>query len=109
MGVPAFFRWLSVKYPKVLQDAIEAQVIEIDGQIIPAASENNENPNGEFDNLYLDMNGIIHPCCHPEDSDSPTSEEDMFIAIFKYIDRLVKVVQPRKLLYMAIGKCSSRL
>ena len=82
MGVPAFFKWLSTKYPKIIVDCIEQRPGWSAGERIPVDTSQ-PNPNAiEFDNLYLDMNGIIHPASHPEDRPPPQTEDDMYICIF---------------------------
>lgn len=131
MGVPVFFRWLTRKYPRVLQNAIcEAGFLlsDIDRKQWPKwilnGDENGEleageefdvidtsqaNPNGmEFDNLYLDMNGLIHPCCHPEGGPAPSSEDEMIRNIFKYIDHVFCIVRPRKVIYLAVDGVAPR-
>ena len=103
MGVPTFYRWLSEKYPKIVVRAIE----EAGGMDDIDLTE--PNPNGiEYDNLYLDMNGIIHPCAHPEEGEPPATEAEMNARVFDYIDRLFAIVRPRKVVYMAIDGVAPR-
>ena len=81
MGVPSFFRWLVRRYPEVVQ---------------PPGSDG-------CDNLYLDMNGLIHPCFHPEDGEpQPESEEEVFGRVLQAVDEIIAVARPRRLVYLAV-------
>ncbi|MES1914835.1 MAG: hypothetical protein MHM6MM_006863, partial [Cercozoa sp. M6MM] len=99
MGVPAFFVWLAKKYPACVSDWSPEFVEE-------------RVPKSEVHNLYLDMNGIIHPCSHPESgfnaSKKPKSEAEIMKNICDYIDVLLERVKPTKLLYLAVDGVAPR-
>jgi 5'-3' exonuclease len=119
MGIASFFRWVVARYPRALQAAVEEAPVTDQ-----AALENGNylddndylhvdvslpNPNGEeFSNLYFDLNGVVHMCTHPEDRPPPATEEDMFQDVFRYMDRIVALVRPRRLIYIAIDGVAPR-
>ncbi|CAN9503342.1 unnamed protein product [Ophioblennius macclurei] len=91
MGVPKFYRWISERYPCLSEVVKEHQI-------------------PEFDNLYLDMNGIIHQCSHPNDEDVHfrISEEKIFGDIFHYLEVLFRIIKPRKVFFMAVDGVAPR-
>ncbi|XP_071639281.1 5'-3' exoribonuclease 1 [Temnothorax longispinosus] len=90
MGVPKFFRYISERYPCLSEVVKEHQI-------------------PEFDYLYLDMNGIIHTCSHPNDDVCfRITEEMIFKNIFHYIEVLFNMIRPQKLFFMAIDGVAPR-
>ncbi|EDR22159.1 5'-3' exoribonuclease, putative [Entamoeba dispar SAW760] len=102
MGVPSFFAWLTKKYFGITNDCKRGSSIENDDLSSP-------NPNGvEYDNFYIDLNGLIHPCYHPTDRQTPETNVDVFVLLTQYIDYMIDIVRPRKLLYIAIDGVAPR-
>ena len=128
MGVPKFYRWLSERYPLINQ-AVNSSTRAECGQQHPhphpfhshsPPSPPSLTPPHSFplplspsllpDNLYLDMNGIVHNCTHGDDDTLRLhlTEAQIFTNIFKYLDKLFKLVRPRRLLYMALDGVAPR-
>ncbi|XP_066903342.1 5'-3' exoribonuclease 1 [Halyomorpha halys] len=90
MGVPKFFRFISERYPCLCEVVKEYEI-------------------PEFDNFYIDANGIIHNCSHPDDSvHFRISEEEIFKDIFYYLEVLFRLIQPKKLFFIAIDGVAPR-
>ena len=90
MGVPALYLWLIKRCPQLIKDALDPT------KVLSGMEEEGRSRNPGIDNLYLDMNGIIHPCCHhiANGLKKPQTEEDMFNNIFVYLDKVITIVNP---------------
>lgn len=63
----------------------------------------------EFDNLYLDMNSILHTCTHSNDDTlTRMTDDQMYAAIFAYIEHLFEIIKPQQVFYMAIDGVAPR-
>jgi 5'-3' exoribonuclease 2 len=103
MGVPAFYRWLISRYPKIVLNNIENPP-----STTTPGSDQSPPAVDQYDNLYIDMNGLIHPCSHPEDRPPPSSEQEIFDNIALYVDRLFAAIQPSRLLFLSIDGVAPR-
>lgn len=91
MGVPKFYRWLSERYPLINQAIDEST-------LLPGC-----------DNLYLDLNGSIHNATHGDGGVSKRlSDHDVMLALVNGIDEMIKLVKPRKLVYIAVDGVAPR-
>ncbi|XP_008211726.2 5'-3' exoribonuclease 1 [Nasonia vitripennis] len=96
MGVPKFFRFISERYPCINKIIKEHEI-------------------PQYDNLYLDMNSIIHTCSHPTDSDvhfrigkKEFSDEDIFENVSRYVEIIFRIVKPLEMLFLAFDGVAPR-
>ncbi len=93
MGIPKFYRWLTGRYPFIV------------GKV---RKEDDVPP---VDNFYIDLNGLIHNVVHGNSDDrliltshmiSSGNIDELWGDIFSAIDDLVHLVNPRRLLFIAL-------
>lgn len=102
MGVPSFYRWLA----EVISVCVT--LLTLDLQRFPKAVKDLEAGEAEAHrchNLYLDMNGIIHPACHPEGRPAAKDEQQMMREIERLTDEVIGIARPSRLVYLVPSHC----
>ena len=90
MGIPSYYKYITEQY---------------DNLIIRELSIVNR--------LFLDLNGCIHPCCHTVLKEYPNLDHQalelkIYQEVVNYIEYLVKLSQPRDLLFVSIDGVAPR-
>lgn len=94
MGIPKFFRWAGDRYRAIVSGIIGEQ------EDLPP-----------IDNLYFDMNGVIHNCSHNNDGglQQAKSNAEILAAICEWLQYMIAVVvKPQKLIYFAVDGVAPR-
>ncbi|CAE7233734.1 RAT1, partial [Symbiodinium necroappetens] len=86
MGVPGFYRWAVRR--------------------VPHLRAKSTGPPYEFDNLYLDFNGVVHTCVN--DWTLQEQEDYLFQLIEAQLAVLLSLVTPKVLLYVALDGVAPR-
>ncbi|CAD7940599.1 unnamed protein product, partial [Amoebophrya sp. A120] len=98
MGIPKFFRWLRERYPAIEEPLAQGERPAIH---MPSIIR--------YDNLYVDMNGLIHTAvaaCKQELATlcAASDEEDHMVyhETCAAVDRLVQLIEPQQVLFLAV-------
>ncbi|XP_037555677.2 5'-3' exoribonuclease 2 homolog [Dermacentor silvarum] len=101
-------KWVTTRYPSIITTIAEEKPC-VDGRKDDPGDNNNPSQTStNFDNLFLDLGYILRTCTNPDHKPAPNSENQIMKDIFDYIDRVFKIVRPRRLLYMALDGVAPR-
>lgn len=89
MGVPGLFSWLKKRWPLAVQKVKPYDLVD-EAEVAPV------------DNLYLDLNGLIHPSVAEGNSAHGLDYAKFEDHFFNYMDQIIETAQPRKLVYLAV-------
>lgn len=89
MGVPSLYRWLTQRYPEIkMKPDTEADTT--------------------IDNLYLDFNAVVHPCCNKSLENMADTDSELYKNLESFLDEIVGIIRPKRLLYIAIDGVAPR-